>query len=687
MSEVHKCPFCDSSEEKTSERNLGSWEDTSEIICGYFPNFTNDHFKDLCNSCFDYISEFCKCRKLWIDNEKMIHAKRLLGQFKGLKDIVTLKKNSSVVCRLCFKESRFEDVIFVYLDHKKYQPGYIQNIMFLHANDIDFKLTENPVICQECLDAVQTFDALYQMCVENQASKAKPDLHVKTLCNYQHQNLDNEKVHVQLKKNKDSNTLVLQPVTEAESAVNCLMRTKETLGSNVVMNGWTTRKVFNLVTNPKFEEKKKSPDILEISDEEDVACSATSRGSKRPSDDSTYEGNLEFRSSSNDAKKMKIGSSKESTKCMGEAELEHPSSQPVVIEIDDSDEENLDFPKILSVTSLNESVGTQLQYDILEEGEILPSMQAVNMLFNHNNTPSELNSVIQESSSTDSYCCEMTSENFSSNSNNSHQPEVLSKDLLEDDLSDFLQFNKSGTDSSKRSKDLLDDDGSIEKVAEPPSDCTNTVFHQNDPKTYSSVFEQFVLLEKVASTRATAWKLLRGFLSDDIKEEYCTWFPFVPKNRKNYPSTKRKSHLTTLENCLGRRIYRCDVCLHVMNDESQATIHQCINLRGRKSRVCAEPKCGFYTFNDYLFAQHKKAHTLLSREDIQRYRCDFCDQYSSHKECLAKHQTLHKKVEIKGTVTKCKFCFFESPNPDILAHHQAVRHSYKKSKFTEKHFS
>lgn len=106
-------------------------------------------------------------------------------------------------------------------------------------------------MCQNCLNIIQTFDALYQMCVENIGKKSVPNLLVGNSTEPKPSE-DNEIVHLQLQKTSND-SVVLKTVTEAERAVNGISKNKD---SPVVLNGWTTKKMFEFVKHPNLIEKE-----------------------------------------------------------------------------------------------------------------------------------------------------------------------------------------------------------------------------------------------------------------------------------------------------------------------------------------------------------------------------------------------------------------------------------------------
>lgn len=754
------CPFCDSLEQKKKGRTGGlDWENIRKVLQNYFSNFAYVHYFKLCDSCLTYLQEFCKCRNQWSINEDAINEKRRLGQFKQLKDFVNLKKESSLICRLCLKESHTEDVIFIYVENQIYHPGYIKKILTLHANDIDLNITENPVICQECFNVIQTFDALYQMCLENQVEKVEPDLIIKSSGDSRTENLHVTEniVHVQLEKSYND-SFVLRPVTEEESAVNTLMKSKELSTDNVVLNGCTTKNVLDIGDHRKSQKQdNENPDVCIISDEDEL---------KRDIPEEVPEGNnprslknieLMNATSANEDDLIPQNIILVSKHSKSGSTFKINSLKSDVIEIYDSDEE-LGFPKIVDVTSLNEIEASQLQNNAITEEEsavvaeikskelsrdnvvlngwttkkvldlvqhrrsqkqgnekldvcnisengdediatnptIEINMAVVSQLFENNEGGILLDTInTEKKTESDTDSVDMVFADESSNSTSSHYMKTQSKELLEENLSLFLQFNSNNhtntiSNSLKRSNDSNDD--IFEKVRLTTVNQVENQVSEHSPIKFSSAFEQFVINKKQRDI--SPWKLLRGFIFNHIKEdEYCSWYPFVPLNRKSYPSIKKKFFITVVENRAGNRLYRCNICLHIMNHEFEANCHDCPKFKKKKTRACPQPKCTFYTFNEFLFSQHTKAHNLIPIESIQDFKCNFCEFFSSDGECLTNHNKKHMKSygkgTLKGSVPKCSFCFFQSTNPDILAHHIVVRHTDqapRKSKFTETHF-
>lgn len=108
------------------------------------------------------------------------------------------------------------------------------------------------------------------MCLENQVGNVKPDSIIKSTGDSRNENLHDSNIsnnieHVQLKKS-NNDSFVFHPVTEEESAVVAEIKSKELSRDNVVLNGWTTKKVLDLVQHRRSQKQgNEKLDVCNIS--------------------------------------------------------------------------------------------------------------------------------------------------------------------------------------------------------------------------------------------------------------------------------------------------------------------------------------------------------------------------------------------------------------------------------------
>ncbi|KAK9888160.1 hypothetical protein WA026_000429 [Henosepilachna vigintioctopunctata] len=215
----------------------------------YLPTINKWQFDLICESCLNYILDFDEIRGKWENNES-IFKQKTQDRSKGLSDISNSKKKKcTYICRLCLNAINAQEVTFVYHDDQVYESSYVHKMLSLHSPHTDLSLTENPVICNECLDEIQTFDAFYQMWMEVQDSKVQ--------CSDRNVNLCDGDVQL---RSSDDNT---------ESRTRCNLTEEESIGSTLSNAENLLSDRFDF-TNGISTGKSSNDDIFLISDDEDT---------------------------------------------------------------------------------------------------------------------------------------------------------------------------------------------------------------------------------------------------------------------------------------------------------------------------------------------------------------------------------------------------------------------------------